>query len=196
MIWREKRILLIVLGVILAANTIFFFTYRIRYEQRLNDLDQRKSESLQQLEGARVARLLTERQVAGYRKVQQDIDQVYNERWSTQAQRLLPLILEVKRLAAACRLIPPTTSYTQSVSKTTEVGAMNTTVVGISFAVQGSYERVRRLINLLELSPQFVIIDSIALTPGGDQSLNLNLRVKTLFRDVATAQQRAANSQL
>src|SRR5438874_2592741 len=33
MIWREKRILLIVLGLLLAANTVFFFTYRVRYEE-------------------------------------------------------------------------------------------------------------------------------------------------------------------
>src|SRR5205807_1245036 len=39
MIWREKRILLIVLGVLLLANTIFFFTYRVQYVSRLEDLD-------------------------------------------------------------------------------------------------------------------------------------------------------------
>ena len=35
MIWREKRVLLIVLGVLLAANTVFFFTYRVQYKNRL-----------------------------------------------------------------------------------------------------------------------------------------------------------------
>ena len=31
MIWREHRILLIVLGVLFIANAIFFFTYRVQY---------------------------------------------------------------------------------------------------------------------------------------------------------------------
>jgi len=44
MIWRERRTLLIVLGLLLAANTIFFFTYRVQYEQRLRDLDTRTAQ--------------------------------------------------------------------------------------------------------------------------------------------------------
>ena len=58
-----------------------------------------------------------------------------------------------------------------------------TRVLGIAFAVQGTYQPVRRLINLLELSQKFVIIDSVALTSGNDQILTLNLHLKTLFRD-------------
>lgn len=195
MIWREKRVLLIILGLILAANTVFFFTYRVRYEQRLQSLDQRKAESEQKLEEARAARATVERQLAGYRKVQHDIDEVYNERWSTQADRLVPLIKEVKRLAAASQLVPPSYSFSQTVPKTDPTGALNTTVVGISFAVQGPYQQVRRLINLLELSPQFVIIDSISLSSQNEQNLNLNLHVRTLFRDPMPAA-RATNQQL
>jgi Tfp pilus assembly protein PilO len=195
MIWREKRVLLIILGLILAANTIFFLTYRVRYEQRLNDLDQKKTESEQRLEGARTARITAERQIAGYRKVQHDIDVVYNERWSTQAERLVPMIKEVKRLAAASQLVPPSYAFTLSEPKADQSGALNATLVGISFAVQGPYQQVRRLINLLELSPQFVIIDTISLTSQNEQNLNLNLHVKTLFRDPVRPA-RVANPQL
>ena len=39
MIWREKRTLLFVLGAALLANAIFFFTYRVQYENRLRALD-------------------------------------------------------------------------------------------------------------------------------------------------------------
>jgi hypothetical protein len=46
---------------------------------------------------------------------------------------------------------------------------------------------MRRLINLLELSDQFVIIDGISLsaaeTTGTEKALALNIRLKTLFRD-------------
>ncbi|MEO8032846.1 MAG: hypothetical protein ABI837_00295 [Acidobacteriota bacterium] len=183
MIWREKRALLFVIGLILAANTIFFFTYRVQYEQRLHDLDSRKAQSEQNLQDAHTARAVTERQLAAFRQVQRDIDEVYNQRWSTQSERLIPLIKEVKRLAAASQLIPPSYSFSRTEPKVDQSGALNSTVVGISFAVQGSYQQVRRLINLLELSPQFVIIDSISLTSQNDQTLNLNLHVKTLFRD-------------
>jgi hypothetical protein len=69
-------------------------------------------------------------------------------------------------------------------------GSIGTTTVEIAFTVQGTYEQVRRLINLLELSDQFVIIDGISLTSTGtlpgDKTLTLNIRLKTLFRDART----------
>lgn len=185
MIWRERRTLLIVLGVLLAANTIFFFTYRVQYEQRLRDLETRKGQMEQRLTEVRNAKMLAERQYAAYRRVQKDIDEIYNVRWSTQSARLAPLITEVKRLAAASQLVPPTYSFTKTDSKTDTTGTLNTSVVGIAFGVQGNYQQIRRLINLLELSPQFVIMDSVSLTSAAEQNLSLTLHVKTLFRDTS-----------
>ncbi|MFZ2492245.1 MAG: hypothetical protein WA208_12250, partial [Thermoanaerobaculia bacterium] len=57
--------------------------------------------------------------------------------------------------------------------------------VGVSFSVQGTYQQSRRLINLLELSPQFVIIDRVDLGAREGNQLSLNLHVKTLFKDTA-----------
>lgn len=205
MIWREKRILLIVLGLLLLANTIFFFTYRVQYVSRLQDLDGRQEQAQAQLEQARNARITSEQQLAAYKKVQSDLQVLYNERWSTPAQRLTALIDEVKRLAAASHLQPPAYAFTSGETKssstttTTTKGSIGTTTVGIAFTVQGTYEQVRRLINLLELSDQFVIIDSISLgannAVGADKTLTLNIRLKTLFRDTRTTAP-AANRQL
>jgi Tfp pilus assembly protein PilO len=196
MIWRERRVLLIILGILLAANTIFFFTYRVQYEQRLGDLDTRIAESETQLQKTRETRQLAERQYAAYRKVQKDIEEVYNERWSTQSARLAPLITEVKRLATASQLTPPTYTFSVATTKSDTTGTLNTSVVGISFGVQGTYQQIRRLINLLELSPQFVIIDSIALSSANDQNLSLTIHVKTLFRDTSPRVAGTATQQL
>jgi len=207
MIWREKRILLIVLGLLLLANTVFFFTYRVQYVSRLQDLDTRQEQAQAQLDQARNARITAEQQLAAYKKVQADLQVLYNERWSTPMQRLTALIDEVKRLAAASHLQPPSYAFTTTESKpiagTTSgpstKGSIGTTTVSIAFTVQGTYEQVRRLINLLELSDQFVIIDGISLasseTIGSDKALTLNIRLKTLFRDPRTNAP-AANRQL
>jgi hypothetical protein len=195
MIWREKRILLIVLGLLLLANTIFFFTYRVQYVSRLQDLDARQEQSTARLDQARHARITTEQQLAAYKKVQSDLQVLYNERWSTALQRLTALIDEVRRLAAASHLEPPSYQFTSGETKNSSIvsntkGSIGTTTVEISFNVQGTYEQARRLINLLELSDQFVIIDGISLasnpTTLGDKTLTLNIRLKTLFRDVRT----------
>lgn len=188
MIWREKRTLLIILGVLLAANTMFFFTYRVQYQSRLDDLDTRLEAAEQSLAQARQARLTTERQIQGYRKVEGDISEVFDQHWSTQAKRFTAVIGEVKQLAAASSLNPPAYSFEKGQAETRvggsrrkeDIGAME---VGMSFTVQGTYEQIRRMINLLELSRQFVIIDSITLSAAQDQKLTLNLHLKTIFRD-------------
>lgn len=185
MIWREKRLLLIVLGVLLLANTIFFFTYRVQYQNRLEDLDSRLEQAKAQLAEARRARVTAEQQIAAYRKIERDVDQVFDQRWSTQDQRLTRLIAEVKRLAETTDLVPSSTGYSRSEPRGRET--YGSTEVGISFNVKGTYQQVRRLINLLELSDEFVIIDEIALSSATGNELTLKIRIKTLFREAATA---------
>jgi len=197
MIWREKRILLIILGMLLLANAIFFFTYRVQYVSRLDDLDTLKEQSQGRLDQARNTRIAAQQQLAAYKKVQNDLQVLYNERWSTPAQRLTALIDEVKKLAAASHLEPPSYQFTTGEPKNATTatsgikGSIGTTTVGIAFTVQGTYEQMRRLINLMELSDQFVIIDGISLAASGaaeenkttQKILTLNIRLKTLFRD-------------
>lgn len=203
MIWREKRIPLIVLGVFLLANAGFFFTYRVQYENRLHDLETKKHETEQRLQAVRAQRAAAEQQIAAYRKAQLELSSIYNERWATEPERLTALISEVKRLENVSQLIGRSHAYSKSEKDNKEGAALGgaslgTSVVTIAFGVQGSYQQVRRLINLLELSPQFVIIDSVGLSgtgggapaPGspGIQSsqsgpLTLTLRLKTIFRE-------------
>jgi Tfp pilus assembly protein PilO len=114
LIWREKRLLLIVLGVLLAANTIFFFTYRVQYQSRLQELDQRREQAESRLQQARAARAAPEQRYASYRRIQSDVQTIYSDRWSTEAQRLTALITEVKRLAVASQLVPKTYSFNRS----------------------------------------------------------------------------------
>ena len=187
MIWREKRILLTILAVLLAANTIFFFTYRVQYQKRLQALDDRMAEVEGQLQRARSVRRSVEQQIAGYRKVQTDLQTLYNDRWSTKPQRLTALIVEVKRLTAASQLVPPSIQFTDSEERTARGGAEGTSTVGISFTVQGTYQQIRRLINLLELSDQFVIIEGIGLAGSGEAgTLTLTIRLKTLFKETGS----------
>ena len=194
MIWREKRILLIILGLLLAANLVFFFTYRVQYQSRLQELDDRLAQAEGQLEQARTARIRAEQTYRGYKQVETDVDRIYNEQWATQHERLTAMIAEVKRLTVASSLVPTTIGFNQSTIDVKKAQALpggprrgrrsiGATEVDITFGVSGTYEQVRRLINLLELSRQFVIIKQIGLTAPDGQNLQLNLLVKTLFRE-------------
>jgi hypothetical protein len=187
--WREKRILLAVLGVLLAANTLFFFTYRLQYEQRLKDLDDRRDQADSRLSQQRAARVLAERRLVAYRNTSKDVQDIYTHQWATEDQRLTALISEVKRLAIASELIPKSISYTRVTAQQSKALRTNAETVTISFSVQGNYQQVRRLINLFELSRQFIIIDQIGLGSATEQNLTLNLQLKTLFRDTMPAKE-------
>lgn len=183
MIWREKRLLLIVLGILLAANTIFFFTYRVQYENRLRDLNTRRDSVKAQLDAAKRARVQAEQQLAAYRRTEKDIRSIYDDVWSTQDERLTPFIGEVMKLATQSELVPRSYSFTGGPSKgVAKTAGANAVEVSVSFPVEGSYQQVRRLINLLEVSDQFIIIDQVSLGSESGDKLNMNIRVKTLFR--------------
>ena len=183
MIWREKRVLLIILGGLLVANTVFFFTYRVQYENRLRALDDQRDTVKAELDAAKRSRLLAEQQLSGYHKVETDIRQIYDEEWSTQQERLTPFIGEVMRQATASQLVPRSYAFagtqTKGAAKTQSANAFE---VSIAFPVEGTYQQVRALINRLENSDQFIIIDQITLGSENGDRLNMTIRVKTLFR--------------
>ncbi|MDP9192857.1 MAG: hypothetical protein M3P06_14240 [Acidobacteriota bacterium] len=198
MIWREKRILLIILALVLAANTMFFFTYRVQYQSRLDTLDTRMAQVESQLEQARTARTRAEQTLQSYSKVENDVREVFNEHWATQPERFTKLFAEVTRLATASSLVPTTYSFKRGEGEPVSSGkrgegarassggrrpSLGVNEVGISFGVEGTYAQARRLINLLELSRQFVIIARIGLSESNEQQLSLNLELKTIFRD-------------
>lgn len=193
MIWREKRVLLAILAILLAANTVFFFTYRVRYKNRLDDLDTRLEAAEAKLQRAQARRVKAEQTLRGYRQVEHDVMEVFDEHWSTEPRRLTALISEVKRLAIASSLVPSEYAFRRGEMERVSVGrgrkqeTLGANEVLISFSVNGNYAQVRRLINLFELSQQFVIINSISLAEKQGNSLTLNLQLKTLFREAPPA---------
>lgn len=187
MIWRERRTLLLLLAALLLGNIIFFFTYRVQYQSRLDDMDARLAQAEGQLARSKQARADAEHAIQSYRRVEKDVQTVFDEHWSTQPRRLTLMIAEVKRLAEASNAVPRTLSFDRTDSVNTEgkgqgkesIGARE---VGIGFSVVATYDQARRMINLLELSQQFVIIDRISLSAAEGSALSLNLHIKTLFR--------------
>jgi hypothetical protein len=85
------------------------------------------------------------------------------------------------------QLDPNSMNFSQAQDKDAQkTGRVGTSIVTITFSVHGSYQKIRQLINLLELSRQFVIIDAIHLGGGGSSSgeLTLDLRLKTVFKEL------------
>lgn len=62
----------------------------------------------------------------------------------------------------------------------------------VSMSLSGDYDDIRALIYDLETSPEFFVIDNMALTEGGDENapLTLALQVSTYFRTSRAPQER------
>jgi Tfp pilus assembly protein PilO len=177
----RRKWLMVALGIIFLANVAFFFTYRVRYEERVESLNRSLTDAESQLQRTRERRQKAEDSLAGLRRVDQDIARVYDQHWSTPQQRLTRLLIELRRMETRSQLIPQSTSFALTEGKKD----YGTTEMGISFSVRGNYTRIRQLINLIELSPHFVVIDSINLSDSSEadsDSLTLSLNLKTLFK--------------
>lgn len=185
MIWRERRVLLILLALILAGNVVFFLTYRVQYKSRLDAMDERLAQVQSELDTTKRARVSVEQSLQAYKRVEHDVQEVLDQHWSTQPKRFTLLVAEVMRLAAASNAGQPKTYSFSRAENTQTSGArdIGAKEVGIGFTVEATYDQARRMINLLELSQQFIIIDQIALTANENDRLTLNLHLKTLFRD-------------
>lgn len=177
--WHERRVWILIVGLLLAVNTIFFFTYRVRYEQRVDDAHARLDQAKEQLGVAKARRTEFQSQLDAHKQLVETIATVYDEWWSTPDKRLTAVITEVRSLVEKSGLALQTLNFSRS--QTTD--GSNTTNVEITFSVQGSYMQLRQLVNMLELSDEFVIIDAISFaSEQPDGSIVLNLRLRTLFK--------------
>ena len=100
------------------------------------------------------------------------------------------------RLATSSQLVPRSYSFGGSQTKgVPKTAAANAVEVSIGFPVEGTYQQIRTLINRLETSEQFIIIDQITLGSENGDKLNMTIRVKTLFRGT-TSGPRTSNQEL
>lgn len=192
MIWRERKWLLVGLGILLLVNIIFFVTYRVRYENRIEGLDKELAAVRQDLSEATERRQEVQQLLQSVDRTRQDLDLVYNDWWSTRPERLAPMIVELQTLAKKSGLTPPGRNYSWSEQQSERAAGAETLSVG--FKVEGTYEQIRNMINLIELSPHFIIIEEVSLVDAseGGKKLAMTLILKTLFRSNAEREQPTA----
>ncbi len=192
MIWQERKWLLIGLGVLLLINIVFFVTYRVRYENRIESLNDDLAVARENLKEATERSQETRKLLGSVDRTREDLDHVYNDWWSTRPERLAPMIVELQTLATKSGLKPPTRSYNWSEQESGQTAGAETLTV--AFRVEGTYEQIRNLINLIEMSPHFIIIQQIDLVDTSDdgQKLGLSLSLKTLFRNDGQREQPTA----
>ena len=106
------------------------------------------------------------------------VQELYEQRFSSQSERLTALLGEVKGLAVRAGFAVPRMNYPEQTID--EFGLVRK---GIDFQVEGSYAQFRNFLNLIELSDYFLILERVALRGSDGPNLSVNLNLSTLFVD-------------
>ena len=106
------------------------------------------------------------------------VDELYQERFATRRQRLTQVTEEIKSLARRAGLDPTALNYPE-----TSIAEYSLVERSFSFTVRGRYSALRNFVNLLELSPSFLILERLDLTGerGNPDDMRIGLTVSTLF---------------
>lgn len=135
-------------------------------ESRSNELKQLRRHRLDVMES-----------LAQIESNQRNVAEFYASRLATESSRLTAVIAEVKDLARRAGLEPKSISYPSQA-----VADFDLSIRYMVFSVTGSYSQLRRLINFLELSDMFLVLNEISLGGHGNgKDLRISLRLSTVF---------------
>ncbi len=157
-------------------NLLVFAFYHSFYAgevERLDALYQQGKDNLAALnaEGRQIEIFL-----ARIDRQEENIEALYADHFQTQSERFLRSIREVEKLAVDAGLEPASWAYPQDRSS-------DLVRRQIMFSVQGTYQELRTFINLLELTDQFLTLDSVTLAEGGPNTLGIQLVLSTVFTE-------------
>lgn len=172
--WRTWVPALLFFALNLGALVLYDLVYRDRVDvlgQRLRRL-QAHHQSLVERRGeleSRMQRAQADRQA---------IAALYGSTLATERERLTKTLAEFRSLATRAGLQPQAVSYPEE--DLAQFGLVKKSIV---FTVEGSYNSLRQLIHLLELSPTFLSLEEVHLAEGGANTtqLHIALRIATLF---------------
>ncbi len=180
--WRRRLRLWTVPLVFCALNAAAAVIYQTSFAgnvEVLQSLVASASEELAELEAERQESLAFLERIEARRAAMREL---YEEHFSTEAERFTTMIREAKRLARQADLAPTSFSYPEQA-----IGDGELVERRVVFAVQGTYEQLRTFINFLELTDQFLTLERVGLSGsegrGRSQVLSIRLELSTIFVD-------------
>lgn len=183
-VWRRRLGVWLPALLFLVLNVLALLFFRLNYAGESAGLERRvldKETQLAQLIGERE---LLEQQVEQAELNQARIEELYRGRLATRRQRVTQITDEVKNLARQAGLSPQALNYPEE-----PIGEFDLVERSFVFTVEGTYQQLRTFINFLELSPSFLILKEVELSPGvsGASQLRINLKLATLFSEEEAA---------
>lgn len=182
--WLRLWFVWAVPGALIAANAIWLLAVRDAVLGRGSVLAKQEAtleKEVATLTAQRDALAAAQSSMEG---LQRDLGALRKEQLGSMRERLVSFLVDVARRTQASGLRPERISYAAQPDPKT--GLVHFAAV---FAVTGTYEEVRRCVNLIEGSPQFVIVERLALRSddaAASLDVSVQLTVATYFADADT----------
>lgn len=184
-VWWRRWWIWLLPALLLGANLAWLLVFRSAVVGRGSSLaaqvEQLRAE-VAQLEGAARRQAEIRSQLAALRG---SLDELRREQLAGMGERLIPFMKEVVHLGQEAGLQIESISYSYKLDDKTGL-----VYFSASYSVKGSYEQIRRCVYLLESSPQFIVLEGLALQ--SDQSaasldVSVRLTMGTYFASVDAA---------
>lgn len=175
----DHRRVLVPLGALLAINIGLLLLVVLPLRASVESGGTRAQASRQALTEARAELAAAEATRNGQAQATRDLERFYGEVLPADisaAQRLTHSKLSL--LARSHDVVFRQSSTTPEAVKGSSLERLN-----VSYNLSGDWEDVQQFIHAVETLPDFVVIDNLALSEGGDDNmLTLSLRVSTYYR--------------
>lgn len=178
--WQQRRWQWSLPLAFFLLNLAVFIFYHYAYAGDVEQLQERiesERQALAELEsdGGGVTGL--------YARLQQNregADALYDEYFATESRRFTRAVAEIKFLCRTAGLEPEGFTYPDEALEGYDLIQRE-----IVFQVEGTYEQLRTLVNLIELSEQFLTLERVSLSESGgfgnNPRLGIRLALSTVF---------------
>lgn len=182
--WQQNLKLWLPPALFVGIMVVLLVLFAAKFADEAEVARSRLAKRTEELDEIRTRRESAEAIVNQIRDSEEGLEDFYGRRLSSESQALTRIIAEVKDLCERAGVPPTALSYEKQTVEGQDVFRRT-----ITFAVDGSYAQLRQLVNFLELSDSFLILDQISLR-GADVEgapLRISLRLSTLFTSETAA---------
>jgi Tfp pilus assembly protein PilO len=175
---RGRTLLFALLGVLLLGNLLILISYNVFYESRLAALVNTRRELEKRLETARTSLEKVQNTAERLRAQRDRLDTFYVETLGSRKERLALLIDDVYASTKKAGFIPDSFAFDEGEAP----GARR---IGITFAIEGRYVDIKKLLGVFEANPGFLVLEKVGVTTDEAQPdvLKVALTVSHYFRE-------------
>jgi hypothetical protein len=178
--WRSRAGLFLVLGALLVANVGVLVAYRLLYDARFHALSETRdalTKRRDETKAAALKALETEKRLAA---LQKDLEVFHQDVLGARKEKLAPLIERIYAITGKAGFSPSTISFAED-------GVPGAQRLALTFAIQGPYKDIKKLLHAFESDPGFLVLEQVGVATDDNQPdvLRIALTVAHYFRSDA-----------